>query len=117
MVSRWLLKLVLGIVIAGVALFELGSPLVTKAILDGNAHDAANDAAHEYFQNHDFDRAKAVAQQDADGDSAKLDAFDIDATGTVHVTLSKQAKSYFLHNFGPTKDWYNVQISVTGVPK
>jgi Flp pilus assembly protein TadG len=117
MVSRWLLKLVIGIAVVGFALFELGSPFVTKAILDGNAHDAADDAAHEYFQNHDPARAQAVAQQDADGDGAKLAFFNIDDQGTVHVTLSKQAKSYVLHNFGPTKDWYAVQVSASAAPK
>jgi len=116
-ISRWLLKLIIGIAVAGVVLFELGSPLVTKAILDGNAHDAANDAAHEYFQNHDQDRAKAIAQQDADGDHATLTAFNIDDQSTVRVTLSKQAKSYVLHNFGPTKDWYAVQVSASAAPK
>jgi hypothetical protein len=116
-ISSWLVKLVLGIALVGFALFELGSPLVTKALLDGQAHDIANEAAHEYFQNHDVGRARALAQQDADDDHAKLDAFDIDGQGTVHVTLSEQAKSYLLHNFGPTKDWYAVRISVTAVPK
>jgi hypothetical protein len=116
-ISRWLLKLILGIAVVGLVLFEVGSPYVTKAILDGNAHDAADDAAHEYFQNHDVDRAHAVAQQDADGDHAELTTFNIDDQGTVHVTLSKQAKSYVLHNFGPTKDWYNVSVSATAVPK
>jgi len=117
MISRWLLKLVVGIALAGLVLFELGSPLVTKTILDGQAHDAANDAAHEYFQNHDPDRARAIAQQDADDDHATLTAFDIDDQGTVRVTLSKQARSYVLHNFGPTKDWYTVKITASAVPK
>jgi len=115
-ISRWLLKVIIGIAVAGLVIFELGSPLVTKTILDGNAHDAANDAAHDYFNNHDAGRAQGVAQQDAQNDGAKLDAFDIDEQGTIHVTLSKQAKSYVLHNFGPTKDWYTVQRSATAVP-
>ena len=116
MISRWLLKVIIGIAVAGLVIFELGSPLVTKTILDGNAHDAADDAAHDYFNNHDAGRAQGVAQQDAQNDGAKLDAFDIDEQGTIHVTLSKQAKSYVLHNFGPTKDWYTVQRSATAVP-
>jgi hypothetical protein len=116
-ISRWLLKLVIGIALVGLVLFELGSPFITKAILDGQVHDAANDAAHEYFQNHDRDRAQAVAQQDADDDHATLTAFDIDEQGTVRVTLSKQARSYVLHNFGPTKDWYTVKITASAVPK
>ena len=117
MISRWLLKIIIGVAVVGLLLFELGSPLIATAILDGQTHDAANDAAHEYFQDHNADRAKAVAQQEADDDHAKLEAFDIDGQGTIHVTLSKQAKSYVLHNFGPTKDWYAVRISATAVPK
>jgi hypothetical protein len=116
-ISRWLLKVIIGIALAGLVLFEVGSPYVTKAILDGQAHDAADNAAHEYFQNHDRDRAQAVAQQAADSDHAALTAFDIDDQGTVRVTLSKQARSYVLHNFGPTKDWYTVRITASAVPK
>ena len=117
MISRWLLKLVIGIALFGLVAFELGSPLVTKGILDGQTHDIANDAAHELLQSHDRDRARAVAQQEADDDHAKLEAFDIDDQGTVRVTLSKQARSYVLHNFGPTKDWYTVKITASAVPK
>jgi len=116
-ITNWLLKLVIGIAVVGLVLFELGSPLVTKAILDGQVHDTADEAAHEYFQDHDVARARAVAQQNADDDHAKLDVFDIDDQGTIHVTLSKQARSYVLHNFGPTKDWYDVRLSATAVPK
>ena len=116
MISRWLLKIIIGVAVVGFILFELGSPLIATAILDGQTHDAANDAAHEYFQGHDVVRAQAVAQADADGDHAKLEAFSIDEQGTVHVTLSKQAKSYVLHNFGPTKNWYTVRKSASAVP-
>ena len=116
MISRWLLKVIIGIALVGFLLFEVGSPLVTKAILDDKVHEAADDAAHDYFNNHDLVKAQAVAQQDADSDHAKLEAFSIDDQG-VHVTLSKQAKSYLLHNFGATKDWYNVRITATAVPK
>ena len=117
MISRWLVKLVVGIAVVGFALFELGSPLVTKVILDGQVHDTADAAAHEFFQDHDVGKAQAVAQQSATDDNAKLDDFHIDDQGTVHVTLSKQARSYVLHKFGPTKDWYNVRLSATAVPK
>lgn len=116
MISRWVLKLVIGIALAGLILFELGSPVVTGIMLDGQAHDAASDAAKDYFSGHDFAKSQAVAQQDADTDQAKLVNFTIDQQGTVHVTLSKQAKSYVLHNFGPTKNWYTVTKSASAVP-
>jgi len=115
-ISRWLVKLVLGIAIAGFVLFELGSPLVTRTMLDGQAHDAATDAAKDYFSGHDVGKAQAVAQQDADGDGATLAGFTVDGQGTVHVTLSKKAKSYVLHNFGPTKHWYDVSVTASATP-
>ena len=119
MIGGWLLRIVIGLVLAAFIVVEGGSPLLTKATLDGTAHDAADDAAHDYFQNHDVGRAQAVAQQDAENDHAKLEKFDIDqqGTGAVTVKLSKQARSYVLHNLGPTKDWYNVRLSATAVPK
>ena len=117
MISRWLLKLVIGIALVGLVAFELGSPLVTKAILDGQAHDAANDAAHEYFQSHDTDKAQQAASQDAAGDHAKLTRFAVDDQGVVRVTLSKEAKSYVLHRIDQMKSWYDVTASASAVPK
>jgi len=113
LISRWLIKIVVGIALVGFLVIELGSPLITRATLDGQAHDAADDAAHELFQSHNQDRAQAIAQQDADNDHAKLAIFKIDDQGTVHVTLSKQARSYVLHKFKPTQDWYNVRVSAS----
>jgi hypothetical protein len=115
-ISRWIVKLVLGIALAGFVLFELGSPLVTKVMLDGQAHDAASDAAKDYFSGHDVAKAQAVAQQDADTDGAALSAFFVDDQGVVHVTLSKKAKSYVLHNFGPTKHWYDISVNASATP-
>ncbi|MBV8160216.1 MAG: hypothetical protein JO265_04770 [Acidimicrobiia bacterium] len=117
MIGRYLLKILVVFGLLGLTVLELGSPLVTRAILDGQAHDAADNAAHDYFQNHNADLAKSVAQQNADDDHAALADFRIDDQGTIHVTLSRQARSYVLHNFGPTKDWYNVRISASAVPK
>ncbi|MBV8981401.1 MAG: hypothetical protein JO086_10915 [Acidimicrobiia bacterium] len=116
MISRWITKLVVGIALAGLVLFEVGSPIVTRVILDGQAHDAATDAAKDYFSGHDVGKAQAVAQQDADTDKVKLAAFSVDDQGMVHVTLSKQAKSYVLHNFGPTRHWYDVSVTASATP-
>ena len=117
MISRWLVKIVIGIALAGFLVVELGSPLLTRATLDGQTHQAAEDAAHEMFQSRNADKARTVAAQDAQDDHAKLETFDIDGQGTVRVTLSKQAKSYVLHNFQPTRDWYNVRVSASAAPK
>ena len=117
MISGWILKIAIGLAVVGFLVIELGSPLVTKATLDGTAHDAANDAGHEYFQSHDPDKAQQAAAQDADNGHARLEKFSIDDQGVVHVTLSRQARSYVLHNFKQTKGWYNVRVSASAVAK
>jgi hypothetical protein len=116
-ISSWLIKIVVAIALVGFLVIELGSPLVTRAMLDSTAHSAADDAAHEMFLSRDPDKAQAIAAQDAQDDHAQLQQFSIDDQGTIHVTLFKQAKSYVLHNFQPTRDWYNVRVSASATPK
>jgi Flp pilus assembly protein TadG len=113
MISGWLIKIAVSIAIAGFLVVELGSPLLARATLDTTAHQAADDSARELTQSHDRDKALAAADQDARADHAHLDTWDFDAQGTVHVTLSKEAKSYVLHNFKPTRDWYHVRASAS----
>jgi hypothetical protein len=117
MITSWIVKIVVGLAVAAFLVVELGSPLLTRATLDGSAHSAADDAAHEMFQSHNQDQAKALALKDATDDGAQLEQFGIDDQGTVHVTLFKQARSYVLHKFEPTRNWYNVRVSATAVPK
>jgi Flp pilus assembly protein TadG len=116
MISGWLIKIAVAVAIAGFLVVELGSPLLARATLDNTAHQAADDSARELLATHDQQRAANVADQDARDDHAHLDTWDIDAQGAVHVTLSKEAKSYVLHNFKPTRDWYHVRASASAIP-
>jgi hypothetical protein len=115
-ISRGLAKIVAGIAFAGFAVIELGSPLWTKAQLDATAHDAANDAARAFVRTNNRDLAFAAAAEDAAKSGAELDEFFFDEAGVVHVTVSKQAKSYLLHNFEQTRDWYDVRLRATALP-
>jgi len=98
MILRWLVKIAAGVAIAGFLVVELGSPLWTRASLDGTAHDAANDAAHEYFQTHDEAFARQTATKDAEDKGARLDAFSID------------------DKFSQTRHWYDVRVSASATP-
>jgi hypothetical protein len=115
-IARSMAKIVAGIGLAGFSVIELGSPLWTKAALDGTAHDAANDAAYTMVRTNDRNQAYAAAQEDADHGGAKLDEFFLDDAGIIHVTLSKEAKSYLLHNFEKTRGWYEVRQRATSQP-
>lgn len=114
MIGRWLLKVVVAIAVVVLAAVELGSPVVTRLQLDGVAHDSADEAAHELRQGASPEQAQARAQEVAAGQRAALEGFRLDAQGTVHVIVSRQARSLLLKNWDPTKSWYDVKVSATG---
>lgn len=114
MITGWLVKIVVVIALLGVAAVELGSPLWTRAQLDGLAHDAADEAARVYRNTGDTLQAKEAAETLAEDDEATLTRFSgPDNTGEVHVTVFREAKSYLLKKFGPTEDWYTVSVEAT----
>jgi hypothetical protein len=112
-IGSWVLKIVLVVAVLGFVVIEVGSPLVVRVSLDSSAHEAADDAAQEYTHTRIPAKAQAAAQEDVDQAHAQLDKFDIDAQGVVRVTLSKQAKSYLLHNFEQTRSWYDVRVNAS----
>jgi hypothetical protein len=115
-IVRGLAKIVAAIALVGFAVIELGSPLWTKAQLDGTAHNAANDAAYAFGRTNNRDQAYEAALDDVNGGGAKLDEFFFDDAGVVHVTVSKRARSYLLHNFEKTRGWYEVHLRATAEP-
>ena len=113
MIGGWLAKIVIVIALLGFAAVELGSPLWTRAQLDGIAHDAADEAARVYSDTRKSDEARSAAEEKAKDDGAVVTTFTIDTQRRVHVTVFKKAKSYLLENFGPTKDWYDVSVEAS----
>ena len=116
MIGGWLAKIVIVIALLGLAAVELGSPLWTRAQLDGIAHDSADEAARVFKDTRKTDEAKKAAETQAGEDGAVVTGYSgPDNQGRIHVTVFKQAKSYVLHNFGPTKDWYDVSVEASAV--
>jgi Flp pilus assembly protein TadG len=119
-IAGWLAKIVIVIALLGLAAVELGSPLWTRAQLDGIAHDAADDAAAVYNDTHDALKARAAADSTAKAEGVVVTDFQIPSPATqnrVRVTVFREARSYVLHNFGPTKKWYDVSVEASSVPK
>lgn len=112
MITGWLLRIVLSLVIAGLGVVELGSPLVTRAQIDGIAHDAANSAALDYLDHNDFERAQEVAKAVADDKDVSIEAFGVEQ-GEVRVTMARKARSLVLKSWGRTKSWYDVRVTAT----
>jgi Flp pilus assembly protein TadG len=113
-ITGWLLKLVLSFALLGVVVFEAGSPLLTRAQIDGVAHDAADAAGLELVQHGDAQRAQQAAEAVAADNDVELKAFTVDAQGLAHVTVEREARSLVLKNWDRTAGWYDVEVSATG---
>ena len=114
MITGWLLKLVLGIALFGFIAYEVGTPLIVRAQLDGVAQEAAVEAA-AVVRNRggSVEAAQAAAAERAAADGAELKAFTIDDQKQSHVTVRKEAKSYLFKKWGPMKSWYDVTVSAS----
>jgi len=115
-IPAWLVKLVVTLAVLGFFGFELSSPLIAHAQLDSAAHDVADGAAFDLRQGQTVDQAKADAGKVADSEHVHLDSFSVDTSKVVHVTVSKDAKSYLLRRFSRTKSWYHVTAKATATP-
>ena len=116
MISRWLAKIVVTIAVVGFLAVELGSPFWTRAQLDGTAHDVADEAAFELRKSNSSEVARGAAERLATERDARLTEFSIDAESRVHVTVYRKARSYLLHRFDQTKDWYDISVKADAVP-
>ena len=116
MISGWLAKIVVTIAVVGFLAVELGSPFWTRAQLDGTAHDVADEAAFEFRKSNNGELARTAADQLATERDARLTAFRIDPDSRVHVTVYRKARSYLLHRFDQTKDWYDISVKADAVP-
>jgi Flp pilus assembly protein TadG len=119
-IAGWLAKIVIVIALLGLAVVEFGSPLWTRAQLDSIAHDAADSAALVYNDTHDGTKARAAAEEVAKDESVVITDFQAPSPtneNKIHVTVFRQARSYVLKNFGPTKDWYAVHVEASATPK
>ena len=114
MITGWLVKVMIGIAVVAFLFVEVGSPVITRAQVDGATNDAADDAASEYFATRNIDRAREIAQQIADDEGAELTEFGLDEQGRIRVSLFKEARSILLKKLSQTKSWYEIRVSATG---
>lgn len=117
MISGWLIKVVVGIALAGFIVIEIGSPLLKKAELDDAAHRAADEAALEFFDNKQIEAAKQTCAQVALEEDVNLDHCDLNAEGLIAVTVSDTARSFLFGKIDATKKFYEVKAEATAVPE
>jgi hypothetical protein len=118
MISGWLMKVLLMLAIFGLVVVEVGSPFISRAQLDGTAHEAADEARNALDAKADATAAETVARDEATQDGATLTSFEIQPDGRVKVTVQKKAFSVILHRVGATKDLYEPEASaISQAPK
>lgn len=112
MIGGWLVKVLVGIVVIGFAVIELGSPLVGRAQADDAAHEVATEASFRLRDSFTADTLKAACDSEATKREVEIKVCDFDrSTDEVMVTVVKQARSFLLDRFDATKDWYEVEAS------
>jgi hypothetical protein len=106
-ISGWLIKVVLGIALAGAIVIEVGSPLVAKAQADDAATQIADETSFRLRDNFTQAQLEESCTTEADKRDVEIVTCDFDRnTNEVVVRVRKEARSLVLKNWSATEDWY-----------
>jgi hypothetical protein len=117
-VIGWLTKIALIFAVAGFVLFDAISVASTTANVADQGSTAAMEASSVWDETHDVQAAYAAAvtsatEQDA-GNSVSPKGFAIDSDGTVHLRVSREAKTLILFRWDKTRKWAVVSRTAQG---
>jgi hypothetical protein len=109
MISSWLVKLAIGFVIVGVAVYDAGSMLVNFFTLDSRADEVALSLSTSIV-NDELARTDQRGINQAAGElskeaNARLVWATVDSEGVVHVRLRRPADTLVVGRVGPVSDW------------
>jgi hypothetical protein len=109
-VVSWLVRLVLGLAVAGLVLFEVGAIAVNTFTLSSTANDIAialsTSAAQSGAAGPDENQLQSEGEELAKAADAKLVSIEIDTSErVVHVTLRRRADTLLVQRFSAIKDW------------
>jgi hypothetical protein len=117
-VLGWLTKLTVIMGLVGIVLFDAISVGTTTASVADQGTSAALEASATWDQTKDVQAAYDSAVTSATESNAlnELDpqSFSIDPDGTVHLTLSRDAKTLVLYHWGRTAKWAHVSQTAKG---
>jgi hypothetical protein len=104
-VLGWIIRIILGIALAGVLLYEGGAVVISSVNADNAARSAAQEAVATFAHSHNLDEAKKDAAKQAAAEGAVLVSFSADSKGVggqsqATVTVRKTAKTLFIHKIG-----------------
>jgi hypothetical protein len=117
-VTGWLFRIVFGLALTGVALFEAGSVIFSTVQADNAARTAAQEAVATYARAHDVEAARADADREAAREGAVVVSFSADSEGVggqsrVTVVVERPAKTLIINHIGPLKRFTHPRASST----
>jgi hypothetical protein len=111
-VIGWLTKIALVFAVAGFVLFDAISVGTTMANVADQGSTAAMEASATWDGTHDvqaaYNAAVASAIEQDPGNSVSPKTFAVDPDGTVHLTISREAKTLILFRWDKTRKWAEV---------
>ena len=117
-VVSFLVKVILGLVVAGTILIEGGSIMFTKLRVQDVAESAATAGAHQMFQSPDCSLAGEVATIAAhDKDArARVRSYQCHRDGRFTVVVTKRAETLYVHLLGFMDDLTLARSEATAQP-
>ncbi len=117
-VLSWLTRLTVIMALVGVALFDAISVGTTSASVADQGASAALAASATWDETHDvqaaYNSAAALAAEQNPLNKLDPKSFSIEADGTVHLTVSRNAKTLVLYRWGRTAKWTHVSQQAKG---
>ncbi len=117
-VVGWLVRVVVGVAVVGVILFDAISVGAAKMSVTDQAVEAARAASDNWLNHHDqqaaFDAAWRAATAANAANRVDTTTFRVEPNGTVHLTLERTAPTLVLHLVGPLDYWADVSSEGVG---
>ncbi|HEX3004434.1 MAG TPA: hypothetical protein VHO27_09480 [Angustibacter sp.] len=118
-VLGWLTRLTVVLAIVGVIAFDGISIVTSRLSLEDAGNQAARSASETWESTHDIRAALASAQRtatEANADTTVVsDSLSVDADGTAHLVVTREASTLVARHIGPMRHW--VELRVQGVGK
>jgi hypothetical protein len=114
----WLVKISVVLGVVGIALFDAISVGSTVATVTDQGNYAARQASEVWLQDKNlqaaYDAAVAAADQENPANKVATKDFRVDEDGTVHLTVSRTAKTIVIRRIGPIEKWAHVSRTAEG---
>lgn len=117
-VLGWLTRITVILALVGVVLFDAISLASTKANVSDQGAYAAREASSAWDESHDlqasYDAAVVAATEQDPQNVVGTKDFRIDADGTVHLSVSRDAPTLVLSRWDRTAKWAHVESRAVG---